>query len=77
MIYYNLLHIILGFCKDLPLAWFATSKTELAIYYENLCMRVASRVAQRLNSQVLRKLGNIMQISKSGRDLTTHKLSSP
>ena len=45
---------------------FTTSKTKLDIQYSKLGIRVASRVAEGLNIQDLRKLGNIRKISNLG-----------
>ena len=52
---YNLLQNVSEFCKVLAQVSFATSKTELDILYENLCIRAASRVAERLR---LKNFGN-------------------
>ena len=49
-------------------ARFATSKTKLDIYYNKLCMWVASRVAKRLKTYNIRKLGNIRKTSNLGGD---------
>ena len=42
--------------------FFTTSETGLDYYHQKVSVRVASRVAERLNTQDLRKLGNFKKI---------------
>ena len=60
-------HNILELYNILVQVRFNTSKTELDIQYSKLGKRVGSRVAERLKTQDLRKLGNIRKISDLGR----------
>ena len=48
---------------------FATSKAKLDIWNNKLGTRVASRVAERLKTEDIRKLGNIRKISILGGDI--------
>ena len=41
---------------------FITSEKKLDIYYSKLCIRVATRVAERLKTYDLRKLENVRKI---------------
>ena len=66
-------HNILELYNILVQVRFNTSKTELDIQYSKLGKRVGSRVAERLKTQDLRKLGNIRKISDLGR----HKAQCP
>ena len=63
---YNLGHNILALFNNLVQVRIATSKTILDIYYNKLDTRVASRVAKRLKTQDLRKLGDIKNMSNLG-----------
>ena len=49
---------------------FTTSKTKLDIYYSKLGTRGASRVAEQLKTEDLRKLGNIRKSSNFGGNIT-------
>ena len=54
--------------NNLDYIWITTSKTILDIQYNRLGTRVASRVAERLKTWDLRKLGNIRKMSNLGVD---------
>ena len=57
-------HNILRLFDVLPNFSFTTSETMRYYYLSNMYIRVASRVTKRLKTQDLRKLGNIMKVSK-------------
>ena len=59
-------HNILELYNILVKIRFTSSKTKLDIQYSKLGTRVTSRVAERLKTQDLRKLGNIRKISSLG-----------
>ena len=59
-------HNILELYSILVQIRFPTSKRKLDIQYSKLGIRVASRIAERLRTQDLRKLGNIRKISTLG-----------
>ena len=63
---YNPGHNVLELYNILVQIRFTTSKRKLDIQYSKLGIRVASRVAERLKTQDLRKLGNIRKISNLG-----------
>ena len=66
---YNLGHNILALFNNSAQVRIATSKTILDIYYNKLDTRgVALRVAERLKTQDLRKLGDIRNMSNLGED---------
>ena len=59
-------HNIWALFNNLAQVGIATSKTMLDIQYNKLGTRVASRVAERLKTQDLRKLRNIRKMSNLG-----------
>ena len=61
-------HNILALFNNLADILIPTSKTILDIQYSKRGIRVASRVAKRLKTQDLRKLGNIRKMSNLGGD---------
>ena len=73
----NQLHIILRLFDVLPIISFTTSETICGYYLQTWYMRAASRVAGRLNTQDLRKLGNIKKLSKIHRMLAQCPVSLP
>ena len=60
---YNLVHNILELYNVLVQIRLIASKTKCDIYYSKLGVRVVSKVAERLKTQDLRKLGNIKKVS--------------
>ena len=63
---YNARHNILELRNILVQIRFTTSKTKVDVQYSKLGIQVTSRVAERLKTQGLRKLGNIRKISDLG-----------
>ena len=59
-------HNILEFYNNVVQIRFTTSKIKLDTQCSKLSIRVASRVAERLKNQNLRKLGNVRKISNLG-----------
>ena len=68
---YNPGHNILDFYSILVQIQFITTKTKLGIQYSKFGIQGASRVAERLKIQDLRKLGNIRKISNLGGDIVS------
>ena len=59
---YNLGQNIWRVFHFLVQVFFTTSETELDYYHQKVSVRVASRIAERLKTQDLRKLGNLRKI---------------
>ena len=59
---YNLGQNIWRVSHFLVQVFFTTSETELDYYHQKVSVRVASRIAERLKTQDLRKLGNLKKI---------------
>ena len=57
-------HSILRFFDILQSFPFTKSETMGDYYLETCCIRVGSRVAERLKTYYVRKLGNIIKVSK-------------
>ena len=68
--FYNPGHNILALFNNLAQVRITTSKTILDIKYNKVGTRVASRVAERLKTYNLRKLGSIRKMSNLGGDTT-------
>ena len=70
MVTYNNGHNILELYNILVQIQFTTSKRKLDIQYSKLCIRVASRVAERRKTQGLTKIKNTRKISNLGGHIT-------
>ena len=67
---YNRFHKILKLFDVLPNFPFTTSETMRDYYLQTWYIRVASRIAERLTTWDLRKLGNVRKVSKLHRMIT-------
>ena len=68
---------ILDICKVSVHAWFAASKPELDMLYEKFCVESSLEFAERLKTGDPRKLGDINQMWKLGRNKHGLKSISP
>ena len=73
--FYSPAHNILKLYNVLAQVRCATSTTKFVIQYNQLVLRVDSRVAKQLNTQDLNKLGNIRKISNLDEDLSQSLVS--
>ena len=73
--FYSPAHNILELYNVLAQVRCATSTTKFVIQYNQLVLRVDSRVAEQLNTQDLNKLGNIRKISNLDEDLSQSLVS--
>ena len=74
---YNHFYNILRLFDVLPNFLFTTSETMRDYYLQTWHIRVASRVAKQLQTEDLRKLGNIREVTKSHRMIAQRPFPPP
>ena len=74
---YNHFYNILRLFDVLPNFLFTTSETMRDYYLQTWHIQVASRVAKQLQTEDLRKLGNIREVTKSHRMIAQRPFPPP